>query len=301
MNNQQITSLVNHDINPDLENSILQKYLLEIGQYAVLSNEELTSVAMRYAEHQDPEDGHLLIVTNLRLVVKIAFKYQPQWGSNFMDLIQEGNAGLVKAIEKYDPYRQVNFSTYASYWIRAKILNYMMSNKRLVKINTTQTMRRMYFSYNKKKQQLEMQTGNVDDESLAEALQITKEKLYEIDERLNGSEMSLATPISNDSNSELQDIIKNSGSSFTDEVELKDIQTKVQNILEKERKRLNPREHLILDERLLTDSPVSLAHIGNRLNISRERVRQLEFKLKEKLRKMFLKASMDESSIYSTG
>jgi len=245
------------------------------------------NLAKRYVRYKDPEDARQLILTNLRLVVKIAHKYQAYWSSNFMDIVQEGNAGLAKAIEKYDPYRKVSFYTYATYWVRSYILKYIMDNSRLVKISTTETMRRMYFGYNKKKKQLEMQTGHADDDALAEALQINTEKLAAVKERMNSSEISLATPLSDDSNWLMEDTIMQSGPSITDTVELKDLRLKVQSLLKKEEKNLTSRENLILNQRLMTDTPLTLKVIGKRLNVSRERARQLEAKLKEKLRKAF--------------
>ena len=153
MQYQQVSSQDTREYCSPQHNQNLERYLNEIGKYNVLGNEELMNLAIRYVQFKDPEDARQLILTNLRLVVKIAHKYQAYWRSNFMDLIQEGNAGLVKAIEKFDPYRKVSFCTYATYWIRSYILKYIMDNSRLVKISTNETMRRMYFSYNRKKNQ----------------------------------------------------------------------------------------------------------------------------------------------------
>jgi RNA polymerase sigma-32 factor len=217
-----------------------------------------------------------------------------------MDIIQEGNVGLVKANEKLDPYREVSFYTYANYWVRSCILKYIMDDSRLVKISTTETMRRMYFSYNRKKNQLEMQTGRADDDSLAEILQIKKEKLAAVKERMSSSEISLATPLSDDSSWLMQDTIRQPGPGVADTVELKDLRLKVQHLLEKEQKRLTSRENLILNQRLMTDTPLTLKVIGKRLNVSRERVRQLEAKLKEKLRKAF-RREFNKKTVYFHG
>lgn len=274
----------------------LQMYLNEIGQYKVSSNEESMILAMRFKKYDDHEAAQQLILTNLRLVVKIALKYQAYWKSNLLDLIQEGNSGLVIAIEKFDPYRKVTFYTYATYWVRSYILRFLMNNSRLVKITTTSTMRRMYFNYNRKKKQLEMQTGKADDNTLAKILQINKDKLAEVNERFCSSEISLATPVSNDSDGCLQDTIKHPGPSVADEVELRELRSMVQQMLEKEKNRLSSREHFILHERLLTDSPISLKDIGGHMNISGERARQLEVNLLEKLRKAFCREFTSDSS-----
>lgn len=253
-------------------------------------------LAMRFKKYDDHEAAQQLILTNLRLVVKIALKYQAYWKSNLLDLIQEGNSGLVIAIEKFDPYRKVTFYTYATYWVRSYILRFLMNNSRLVKITTTSTMRRMYFNYNRKKKQLEMQTGKADDNTLAKILQINKDKLAEVNERFCSSEISLATPVSNDSDGCLQDTIKHPGPSVADEVELRELRSMVQQMLEKEKNRLSSREHFILHERLLTDSPISLKDIGGHMNISGERARQLEVNLLEKLRKAFCREFTSDSS-----
>lgn len=286
---------------PYQSSSNLQRYINEVGQYELLSNDESIHLARRFVESKDRDAAQKLILANLRLVVKIAHNYQSRWKSNLMDLIQEGNAGLVRAIQKYDPERQVTFGTYAAFWIRSYILNFLMDNTRLIKINTTQTMRRMYYNYSKTKQQLELQTGRADDDSLAEALQISTEELAKVDERINGSEISLATPMSDDSKLHLQDIIKHPGLSVFEEVEAKELQDKVRLVLENEKPRLTFRENLILYERLMSDSPATLATIGNRLDISRERARQLEVKLKKKLKRIFMKAFMDEERMLATG
>lgn len=290
MDDEQIVSLDNGGNDAPQDNSNLQRYLNEIGQYEVLSNEETILLAKRFIDFDDQEAAQKLIVSNLRLVVKIALKYQAHWKSNFMDLIQEGNSGLIRSIEKFDPCRKVSFYTYATYWIRSYILKYIMDNSHLVKISTTETMRRMYFNFNKNKQQLEIRTGEADDETLAKVLQINKEKIADVDQRLQSSAVSLATPLTHDSNCYLQDIIEHPGPSVSEEVELKELRSKIQLILQKERNRLTSREHLILDQRLMSESPITLRDIGTRLNISRERARQLEVKLKEKLRKIFINA-----------
>lgn len=297
MDSKQIASFDKIDKENPQDNSNLQRYLNEIGQYKVLSNEETMLLAKRFVEHGDQDAAQKLIVSNLRLVVKIALKYQAHWKSNFMDLIQEGNSGLIRSIEKFDPYRKVSFYTYATYWIRSYILKYIMDNSHLVKISTTETMRRMYFNFNKKKQQLEIRNGEADVESLARSLQISKEQIADVDLRLKSTEISLTTPLTHDSNCFLQDIIEHQGPSITEEVELKELRSKIQDVLHRERNRLTSREHLILDQRLMSESPITLRDIGTRLNISRERARQLEVRLKEKLRKIFVNAFAEDTNI----
>jgi len=142
---------------PAVSNPALHRYLQEISQHRLLTREETDELAIHFNETGDPEAAYKLVSANLRLVVKVAMDFQKYWMQNFLDLIQEGNVGLVQAVKKYDPYRGVKFSYYAAYWIRAYILKYIMDNWRLVKIGTTQAQRKLFFGLNKEKKLLESQ------------------------------------------------------------------------------------------------------------------------------------------------
>ena len=142
---------------PALSNPALHRYLQEISQYELLTREETDELAMRFQRTGDQDAAYRLVSSNLRLVVKVAMDFQKYWMQNFMDLIQEGNVGLVQATKKFDPYRGVKFSYYAAYWIRAYVLKFIMDNWRLVKIGTTQAQRKLFFSLNKEKKLLDAQ------------------------------------------------------------------------------------------------------------------------------------------------
>ena len=170
---QHALMLTSHDDNlPALSNPALHRYLQEISQYELLSREETEELAVRFQETGDPDAAYRLVSANLRLVVKVARDFQKYWMQNFMDLIQEGNVGLVQATKKFDPYRGVKFSYYAAYWIRAYILKFIMDNWRLVKIGTTQAQRKLFFSLNKEKKLLESQGFKPEVKLLAERLNV---------------------------------------------------------------------------------------------------------------------------------
>ncbi|MEE9611192.1 MAG: sigma-70 family RNA polymerase sigma factor, partial [Desulfatiglandales bacterium] len=141
--------------NPLVRYGPLQAYLMEIRRYNLLSREEEFSLAVRHLETKDPEATYKLITSNLRLVVKIALDFQRYWMSNLLDLIQEGNIGLMQAVKRFDPYRGVKLSSYASFWIKAYILKFIMDNWRLIKIGTTQSQRKLFFNLRKEKDQLD--------------------------------------------------------------------------------------------------------------------------------------------------
>jgi len=295
----QYQPLVPTDTNknlPVVSTSLLQKYLKEIEQFEVLSCEESHELAVRFVDHGDHDAAKQLIVSNLRLVVKIVLEHQRYWQSNFLDLIQEGNAGLVKAIKKFDPYRGVKFTSYASYWIKAYIFKFIMDNWRLVKIGTTQTMRRMFFSFYKEKKHLELQDGKADNDTLAKRLHVKQEQLAEIRQRLCGSDSSVNVPMSDGSSQTVQDTMPQTGPSIEETVERRELQSKLHNILEKEKNNLSARENFILFHRLLSESPYTLQEIGDIWQISRERVRQIEAKLLKYLKEVFFRELGDQNS-----
>ena len=167
---QPLVLLDSDDNLPAVSNPALHRYLQEISQYELLSREKTEELAIRFKETGDPNAAYRLVSSNLRLVVKVAIDFQKYWMQNFMDLVQEGNVGLVQATKKFDPYRGVKFSYYAAYWIRAYILKFIMDNWRLVKIGTTQAQRKLFFSLNKEKKLLEAQGFRPDVKLLAERL-----------------------------------------------------------------------------------------------------------------------------------
>lgn len=272
---------------PAVGHTGLQRYLQEISQYKLLTREETDELAVRYRENQDPEAAYRLVTANLRLVVKVAMDFQKYWMQNFLDLIQEGNVGLVQAVKKFDPYRGVKFSYYAAYWIRAYILKSIMDNWRLVKIGTTQAQRKLFFSLNKERKLLEAQGFAPEPKLLAARLNVKESEIIEMSQRLASQESSLEGPVREGSNDEQKDFLVSPGLTVEEMVADSELRSKVAAVVEKMRATLNDKETAILEHRLLSDEPLTLQTIADRFQVSRERVRQIEANLLAKMRVFF--------------
>lgn len=264
----------------------LKKYLMEIRKFPLLTREEEIALAKRWWEEKDRFAAYRLVVSNLRLVVKIAFEYQRAY-SNLLDLIQEGNLGLMQAVKKFDPYREVKLSSYASWWIRAYILKFLIDNWSLVKIGTTQAQRKLFFRLKKEKGRLEAMGFDPGPKLLAGRLNVTKDEVTEMDQRLEGGDLSLNAPLEEDSRQTYMDIIPSG-----EMVEEKVADTQFREILDQKIKEFNRtlkgKETFILKNRLMAEEPLTLQAAGDQLNISRERARQIEKRVVDKL-KVFLK------------
>ena len=283
----------NDDNLPALSNPALHRYLQEISQYELLSREETEDLAVRFQETGDPDAAYRLVSSNLRLVVKVAMDFQKYWMQNFMDLIQEGNVGLVQATKKFDPYRGVKFSYYAAYWIRAYILKFIMDNWRLVKIGTTQAQRKLFFSLNKEKKLLESQGFKPEVKLLAERLNVKESEVIEMGQRMDNWDVSLEAPVRSDSEDEQKNFLPHDGPGIEELVASQEMRERLAEILAGMSDRLNEKEQVILSTRLLSDEPKTLQTIADEFNISRERVRQIESNLLKKLRKQFEKEMPD--------
>lgn len=278
---------------PALSNPALHRYLQEISQYELLSREETEQLAIRFQETGDPDAAYRLVSSNLRLVVKVAMDFQKYWMQNFMDLVQEGNVGLVQATKKFDPYRGVKFSYYAAYWIRAYILKFIMDNWRLVKIGTTQAQRKLFFSLNKEKKFLESQGFKPEVKLLAERLNVKESEVIEMSQRMENWDVSLEAPVRSDSEDEQKNFLPHDGPGIEEVVASQEIRERLATILAEISTRLNAKELAILNSRLLNDDPKTLQTIADEFNISRERVRQIEANLLKKLRKQLEKEMPD--------
>jgi RNA polymerase sigma-32 factor len=291
---QQALMLTSTDENlPALSNPALHRYLQEISQYELLSREETEELAVRFQETGDPDAAYRLVSANLRLVVKVAMDFQKYWMQNFMDLIQEGNVGLVQATKKFDPYRGVKFSYYAAYWIRAYILKFIMDNWRLVKIGTTQAQRKLFFSLNKEKKLLESQGFQPEVKLLAERLNVKESEVIEMGQRMDNWDVSLEAPVRSDSEDEQKNFLPHDGPGIEEVVASQEMRERLAEILAELSTRLNEKEQVILNTRLLSDEPKTLQTIADEFSISRERVRQIEANLLKKLRKQFEKEMPD--------
>ncbi len=269
---------------PTLAQPGLYRYLKEISQYRLLTREEAEELAIRYHQENDPEAAYKLVTANLRLVVKVAMDFQKYWMQNFLDLIQEGNVGLVQAVKKFDPYRGVKFSYYAAYWIRAYILKFIMDNWRLVKVGTTQAQRKLFFSLNKEIKLLESQGYKPETKLLAERLNVKESEVIEMQQRLDNWDVSLESPVREGSDDEQKSFLPQGGASIEQKVAEGEVKDKLAGLLAKFRATLNDKEKAILQDRLLTDDPLTLQHIADSFGISRERVRQIEANLLKKIR-----------------
>jgi RNA polymerase sigma-32 factor len=270
-------------------------YIAEVQRHALLTPDEEHSLAVRYAKTQDVNAAARLVTANLRLVVKIAYEYRRAY-RNLMDLIQEGNIGLMQAVKRYDPYRGVKLSSYAAWWIRAYILRFILNNWRLVKLGTTQAQRKLFFNLNKEKQKLLAMGVDPTAQELAKRLDVAETEVTEMDRRLSGSDVSLDAPVGDSEGRSLSrvDLLPSIGVGQDDAISGAELGSMLRTHLDKFAKTLAGKDVTIFHERLMADEPVTLQEIGDRFGISRERVRQLEKRLQDKL-KAYLKSELGEA------
>ncbi len=265
----------------------LQRYLMEIRRFKLLTREEEKELAIR-AKKGDREAAYKLVTSNLRLVVKIALEYQRYWTRSLLDLIQEGNVGLIQAVKKFDPYKGIKFSYYASFWIRAYILKYILDNWRLVKIGTTQAQRKLFYNLAKEKEKLASQGIVPDTKLLAERLDVKEKEVEEMSQRMDSAEMSLDVGISDDSRETLGSMLPAPSTDMEKALIDADRKKILKEKLEEFRKTLSDRDLYIFDKRVMAEEPMTLQEIANKYKISKERVRQLEERLIKRLNE-FLK------------
>jgi len=263
----------------------LQAYMREVQRHPLLSPEEEHEAAVHYQKTGDVETAARLVTANLRLVVKIAYEYRRAY-KNMMDLIQEGNIGLMQAVKRYDPYRGVKLSSYAAWWIRAYMLRFILNNWRMVKIGTTQAQRKLFFNLSKEKDKLTAMGIEPTHAEIAKRLNVEESEVVEMDRRLARSDASLdATVSEHDGKSttrlELLPAVGDGPDQIAEGSELQDL---LRERLEEFRKTLSGKDIAIFDKRLVADEPLTLQELGDEFGVSRERVRQLEARLTGKLR-----------------
>lgn len=278
----------------------LQRYLAEVSQHKLLTREQEKSLGILVHEDNDRDAAYTLVTSNLRLVVKIALEFQRVWMQNLLDLIQEGNIGLMQAVKKFDPYKNVKFSYYASFWIKAYILKFIMDNWRLVKIGTTQGQRKLFFKLKKEKQKLIDQGFDPKPKLLSERLGVSEREIVDMDQRLNGWDVSLDAPLREDSDTERIDFLSASSESAEDNMAKKEMDVLLRSKISEFRKKMTPRELEIFDMRIFSDSPATLQEIGDKYDISRERVRQIEKNILKKVKDFFKREIPDFDSYAST-
>lgn len=264
----------------------LARYMQEVSRHPVLSREQEHELAVRYTQTGDLDAAYRLVASNLRLVVKIAYEYR-RAAFNVLDLIQEGNVGLMNAVKKYDPFKGVKLSTYAAWWIRAYILRFVMDNWRMVKLGTTQAQRKLFFSLARTKRELEKLGGaeeSQDAKRIAKKLRVKPGEVVEMTQRMEGRDLSLDAPMGDDGGNSHVDFVADGGegqdSQLADAEEREIVTSRVEQAL----MRLDPRERFIIEKRVMSDKPMTLKELGQHFGFSRERARQLEIRAKDKLK-----------------
>ncbi|MGE3974466.1 MAG: RNA polymerase factor sigma-32 [Bdellovibrionales bacterium] len=262
-------------------------YLAEVRKYPLLTKEEEQIWAKRYVETKDPKAAEKLVTANLRFVVKIAAEYS-KFGAKMIDLVQEGNVGLMHAVREFNPYKGVRLITYAVWWIRGYIQEYLMRQYSLVRMGTTQNQRKLFYQLQQEKQKLESLGRDAGIKLLSSKLGISEEEIDSMEQRMSHRDVSLDQPLDSESKSTLMDLQTGVEVATADEVleheeEMGILKEKIEEI----RHRLNDKEQFILENRLLSDSPLTLQEIGDKYGITRERARQLENRVLDKLKKTY--------------
>jgi RNA polymerase sigma-32 factor len=268
-------------------------YMRETRRYPLLTPEEEKALAVRLVEHGEPAAARRLIEANLRLVVKIAYEYR-RAHKNLLDLVQEGNIGLIQAVSKFDPYRGVKLSSYAAFWIRAYILKFILNNWRLVKIGTTQAQRKLFFNLRKEREKLEQLGFQATTALLAEKLDVPEKEVIEMERRLAAPEASLDAPLGSGDDDGVRtrlDYLPSEDTRPDRAVAQSEFSELLRGKLEAFSRTLEGREQTIFRERWLTEDPLTLQEIGDRYQVSRERARQLEKRMLDRLKK-YLEAEL---------
>lgn len=276
----------------------LQRYMTEISNYPILSREEEYELAMKYKNDGDLDAARKLVSSNLKFVVKVANEYK-NYGFNTMDIIQEGNVGLMHAVKGFDPTKGYRIISYAVWWIRAYIQNYIIKSWSLVKVGTTQAQRKLFYKLRSTKNQMELGEGNLSPEDykeLADKLNVSNEAVIEMDQRMGGKDLSLDAEITGDTDLSHMDFLAD------DEENQEDLLTKAEEEKRVKRgmidalKTLKDRERFIIENRILVDKPLTLEELGTKFKISRERVRQIENAALKKMKSILKEKGISKSS-----
>jgi RNA polymerase sigma-32 factor len=263
----------------------MQAYLREVQRHPLLTPEEEQTLTRKYVETQDVATAAKLVTSNLRLVVKLAYEYRRAY-KNIMDLVQEGNIGLMQAVKRYDPYRGVKLSSYAAWWIRAYILRFILNNWRLVKLGTTQAQRKLFFNLNKEKDKLRAMGIDPEPALIAERLGVEEKEVVDMDRRLSSGEASLDAPIGDGEGRSVSrmELLPSQNQGPEADLERSELDALVKEHLGEFRKALKGKDVIIFDKRMSAEEPLTLQQLGDEFGISRERVRQLEARLTMRLR-----------------
>jgi RNA polymerase sigma-32 factor len=276
----------------------LSTYLSEINHYPLLTVQQEQALSRRFRDG-DLAAGHQLVTSNLRFVVKVAYEYR-SYGLKLSDLIQEANIGLMKAVQKFDPDKGIRLISYAVWWIRAYIQNYILKSWSLVKLGTTQAQRRLFFSLARTRRELErLGAGEgvvVNAEEIARKLNVKASEVREMEQRMGGRDLSLDAPMGEDGDATHMDFVESEGVSQADEVAERQQADLTRSLVQRALKRLDPRERFIIEQRVMGDAEMTLSELGEHFGFSRERARQLEIRAKDKL-KVEMAALMAEAGL----
>lgn len=271
----------------------LTLYLSHIRNHPILDAESQQKLAIRFKKDNDLEAAQMLVLTNLRLVVKIAREYRRRW-SNLLELIQEGNVGLSEAIQRYDPYRHVKFTSYAQYWIRAMILNHLMNHFQPIRIGSTRAGRKLFYNLRKARAQLEAEgVQNPTPALVAEKLGVSEQDVIDVSRQLDHPALSIDQTAPGYDNVTVGELIKDEDATPEEAVAHEEFYAKVHEIMTAFSSTLtDPRDLALWNRRLMSDNPVTLAELGAEFHISKERIRQLESRLKDRF-KEYISARID--------
>ncbi len=258
-------------------------YMAEIRKYPLLTRVQEQELAKKYFDLKDPLAAQTLVTSNLRFVVKIAVEYS-KFGAKMIDLIQEGNIGLLHAVREFNPYKGVRLITYAVWWIRGYIQEFLMKQYSMVKIGTTQNQKILYYQLKKEKQALESMGEPGHAEALSEKLGIPADEIREMAQRMSRRDLSLDAPLDDENSFSLKDLQPTQNESPDVLLSKKEEISNLKSNIEKLRPDLSPRELILLEERLLADEPLTLQEIGDKYGITREAVRQMEVRLMKKIK-----------------
>ncbi len=260
-----------------LKNATLKSFINSISAWPALSSQEEFELAVRVRTHSDPEAARRLILSNLRFVVKVAFQFS-SYGFDPLDLIQEGNIGLMKAVEKFDPYRGNRLISYAVWWIRAYMMKYIMENWSLVKIGTTETQKKLFYKIGKIRAGLQQDRDDRSGahERLSRDLKASEKDIIEFEQRMSTRDVSLDCPLKSDVDSTPLDLVPDDRMDQEETLSRAEEATSLKNRTRRAINRLSYRERVVVEKRVLAEDRVPLREIGEALNLSKERVRQIE-------------------------
>ena len=273
-----------------------RRYLSEVRKYPALSREEEQELSRRYSATGDREALFRLVTSNLMQVVRVALSFR-RAARNLLDLVQEGNLGLLAAIERFDPELGVRLPTYAVWWIRAYIVKFLLDNVRLVRVGTTNARRKLLRNLRQEKARLEAAGVEVGPKMLADHFNVSEADVMDVERALHSQDVSLDAPLGDSEDRTRGDLMAASGPTVEEDVARRELQAKVKAAIDRFRHGLGDRERTILDERLLSDDPATLQAIGDRFGTTREAVRQAETRLMARLKEHLMEEIGDLESI----